>query len=49
MAKGTRRYLWCLLIDRLFGTYLSPENFDIEKSKNRLDDESVTIKTIVGV
>nr|ABI75089.1 sterole desaturase [Cylindrospermopsis raciborskii T3] len=35
-------------IDRLFGTYVFPENFDIEKSKNRLDDQSVTVKTILG-
>nr|ACG63847.1 SxtD [Microseira wollei] len=36
-------------IDRLFGTYVSPENFDLEKHKNRLDDESVMVKTIVGI
>lgn len=36
-------------IDRLFGTYVSPDNFDLEKYENRLDDESVTIKTIVGI
>ncbi|MBE9248208.1 sterol desaturase family protein [Dolichospermum sp. LEGE 00240] len=35
--------------DRLFGTYVFPENFDLEKHKNRLDDKSVTVKTIVGV
>ncbi|MFH7029572.1 MAG: sterol desaturase family protein [Heteroscytonema crispum UTEX LB 1556] len=48
-TKGRNLSSMFTFIDRLFGTYVFPENFDLEKSKNRLDDESITVKTIVGV
>ncbi|WP_339384956.1 sterol desaturase family protein [Iningainema tapete] len=52
-TKGRNLSFMFTFIDRLFGTYVSPENFDLKKHENRLDDElddeSVTVKTIVGV
>ncbi|GET43547.1 sterol desaturase family protein [Microseira wollei] len=47
--KGRNLSLIFTFYDRLFGTYVCPENFELKKYENRLDDESVAVKTIVGV